>query len=861
MPSGWTQRRHPARQRATIDAMTRADDLLTALLRTLGDWGQVRHIEHLPARTARTAPWPAWCDPGVVEAYQAAGIAELWQHQYDAAEAIHRGQTTAIATATGSGKSLGFWLPILSTIAAGKREAARATGLITAGRPASALYLAPTKALAADQHLALRRLVAASPSLDTVIDTCDGDTPREARDWIRGHSDVVLTNPDFLHHALLPQHQRWTRFLRSLRYVVIDEGHAYRGLFGAHLALVLRRLMRIRAHYSDAPREARDEDEPALTFVIASATTADPTHLASLLTGTPGEEVAVIAQDSAPSGARTVVMWQPPPVVDSDADAAVEVDGLSIDDALTDGSDDLTGLTGIPGQGSLDEVRRSATVEAAHVTAALVENGARLLTFTRSRRGAETVASVASSILSTRGGVPADSVSAYRGGYLPEERRALESAMSSGQQRALATTNALELGIDISGLDAVAIAGWPGSRASVWQQAGRAGRAGATGLVLFISRQDPLDNYLLDHPESLFSQSVEATVLDPANRYVLAPHLCAAAAELPLTEADLALFDPSARALLDEITTAGLLRKRGSENGPRWFWTRPEPASALADLRGAGTGTVTITEADSGQVIGTMSAEDADSALHTGAVYVHQGRSFHVVEYLPDELSAMVVARAVDFHTWARSTTEMRVVEQERAVTWQSGAVEWCYGSVEVTSQVVEFQRLRNSDRLVLGNFPLELPERVLSTSAVWWTMSAAVLERAGIDASTAPGALHAAEHAAIGVLPLLATCDRSDIGGLSTAWHDQTERATIFIHDGAPGGAGFSERAFQQADRWIEATVEVISQCSCRYGCPACVQSPKCGNGNHPLDKAAALRLLRVLLESHPGTDPALRV
>lgn len=911
--------------------MTNADDLLAALVAGIGDNGRVRHVEVIPERPGTHADWPIWADDGVVGAYRRLDIELPWRHQVEGAEAIARGLTTALATSTGSGKSLSYWLPILSEVR--RAKVALVPGRIGGDQRVGALYLSPTKALAADQASSLRQLLAAGGLRDVVADTCDGDTAREARDWIRAHSDIVLTNPDFLHFSLLANHQRWSRLLRSLRFVVIDEAHAYRGLFGAHLALVLRRLARLRAHYA-AP------GAPPLTFVVASATAADPAATASVLTGTPHDEVAVVSADSAPHGPRVFALWQPGQIVDSSQIAdgrvlSVVGDLLDSEDAVVDALTDVG-----------DAPRRSAISEAGLISGELVRLGARLLTFTRSRRGAETVATIANEYVVSREGwervgagrsdgnartfghldaantadaatattanaadtVVAYPIAAYRGGYLPEERRALESAIATGALRALATTNALELGIDISGLDAVVIAGWPGSRASIWQQAGRAGRAGRAGLVILVARQDPLDTYLLDNPESLFDAPVEMTVMDPSNRYVLAPHLCAAAAELPLTASELgasadtdadnsaspsktstaantrnvdessddrgetistgqttsvdetidadrtSIFGPTAAAVADELAGAGFLKRRGD----RWFWTRPEPATALTDLRGAGEGSVTIVEADSGRVIGTIDAAGADATVHDHAVYVHQGESFQVTAYDPAERIAAVRRASVDFHTWARSVTNMEIVETRLQHPGRVEGVVWSFGDVTVRSQVVEFERKRNTDNQSLGRFPLELPERAHETAAVWWTMSPAVLERSRLARGDIPGALHAAEHAAIGVLPLLATCDRSDIGGLSTAWHDQTGEATIFVHDGAPGGAGFSERAFHLAHPWLEATADVIERCRCAHGCPACVQSPKCGNGNNPLDKPGALRLLRAVLDSRPAATNA---
>ena len=412
----------------------------------------------------------------------------------------------------------------------------------------------------------------------------------------------------------------------------------------------------------------------------------------------------------------------------------------------------------------------------------------------------------------------------------------------------MATTNALELGVDISGLDAVLIAGWPGTRVSLWQQAGRAGRAGADGLVALVAREDPLDTFLVHHPEAIFDTPVEATVFDTTNPYVLAPHLCAAAAELPLRSEELTRFGPRTAELLGELVERGALRRRPSG----WYWTRNEVASRLTDLRGSGGDPVRVVESDTGRLLGTVDASSSDSTVHTGAVYVHQGATFVVDELRLEDGVALVTRRDVDYGTWARYATSTEIQSVDAQVPW--GPVTWGFGAVDVTTEVTGYQRKRIPDLQILGNETLDLPARTLRTTAVWWTAPTEVLAAAGVDAETAPGALHAAEHASIGLLPLLATCDRWDLGGLSTALHEDTGMATVFVHDAYPGGAGFAERGFRLGATWLRATREAIASCRCVSGCPACVQSPKCGNANNPLEKAAAIRLLDAVLAHAPS-------
>ncbi len=777
---------------------------------------RVTHVEDLPPREGVGGKWPGWADPDVVRGYQALGVPVPWAHQVTAAEAAWAGRHTVLATSTGSGKSLAFWLPALSAV----RSVAEPDGRASVRR-ATTLYLCPTKALAADQLAGLERLLAAAEVRDVRVATCDGDTDPTERRWVRDHADVVLTNPDFLHFSLLPNHRRWERLLRGLRYVVVDESHAFRGVFGAHVALVLRRLRRLAAAQGRQP-----------TFVLASATTADPAEAAARLLGVPPDDVVAVTDDASPRGRKTIVLWEPPllpgttPVVPgAPDDEAGPADGAAAPEA------------------PMSTARRTATSEVATLLADLVVGGARALAFTRSRRAAESVAaSVRDQLDDVRPGLGTQ-VAAYRGGYLPEERRELEHGIRTGDLHALATTNALELGVDISGLDAVLIAGWPGTRVSFWQQAGRAGRAGADGLVALVAREDPLDTYVVHHPEAVFGTPVEATVFDPGNPYVLGPHLCAAAAEAPVRAEDLELFGPATAGVLADLVAAGWLRRRTSG----WYWTHPESAARLTDLRGSGGEPVRVVEAATGRLLGTVDAGAADATVHPGAVYVHQGATYVVDELDLEGSVALVRRRTVDYGTWSRWVTSIAIdtVRAER----RAGAVTWGFGDVDVTSQVMDYQKRRIPDLVPVGGETLDLPARTLRTTAVWWTAPVEVLRAAELTDGDVPGALHAAEHASIGLLPLLATCDRWDLGGVSTALHADTECATVFVHDAYPGGAGFAERGFALGPAWLRATRDAIAGCPCGAGCPACVQSPKCGNGNNPLDKAGALRVLDAVL------------
>jgi len=827
--------------------VTTGDNLLGVLLAARGRAARLTHVEHLPGREGEHGEWPAWADPSLVAGYRSLGVSLPWRHQVEAADAAWAGHHTVLATSTGSGKSLAYWLPALTAVRADAAAGLLDPGRIeTTTRRGSVLYLSPTKALAADQRAALDALLGASGAGDIRVATCDGDTPFAERRWIRDHANAVLTNPDYLHFALLPQHRRWARLLANLRYVVVDECHAYRGVFGAHVSLVLRRLRRLAEHYAAASR-VRPPGAAGLTFVLASATTADPAASAARLVGVAADDVVAVTVDTSRAGRKTFALWQPPELPGrSPLDAAAALRSL---DERTPGHAEgpSDAAEGRPEIEELEPARRTATAEAADLLTDLVAAGARGLAFTRSRHGAESVAERTREHLEEVSPGLGAQVAAYRGGYLPEERRALEQSIRDGALRALATTNALELGMDISGLDAVLVAGWPGTRVSLWQQAGRAGRRGADGLVVFVAREDPLDQYVVHHPETVFATPVEATVFDPDNPYVLAPHLCAAAAELPLRVGDLPLFGDHARELLDVLVERGALRHRPSG----WYWTPQESAAHLTDLRGTGGSPVQVVETATGRLLGTVDAGNADQTVHPGAVYVHQGARFVVDELVADDGVALVTREDLPYGTWARWMTSISIEGVDETVAW--GPAILSFGTVEVSTQVVGYDKRRLPDLQIVGSETLDLPARTLTTKAVWWTAPPEVLEAASITVEQLPGALHAAEHASIGLLPLLATCDRWDLGGVSTAVHADTERATVFVHDAFPGGAGFAERGFHLGALWLRATRDVIAECDCTDGCPACVQSPKCGNANSPLEKAAAVRLLDAVLAYAP--------
>jgi DEAD/DEAH box helicase domain-containing protein len=755
------------------------------------------HAEVVPAREGRRASWPEWVPDDLRARLAARGVPAPWLHQSLAADHAWAGRHVVVSTGTASGKSLAYQLPVVAAL--------------SADPGATALYLSPTKALGADQLRAARALDTGGAD-GLRASSYDGDTPMAERDAVRRSARWVFTNPDMLHRGILPRHGRWTTFLRRLRYVVVDEAHAYRGVFGSHVALLLRRLRRICARYGAHP-----------TFVLASATMSDPAVSAGTLTGL---DVVAVTDDASPRGRRAVGLWEPPLL------------------------EEITGENGAP-------VRRSAGAETARILADLVVEGARSLAFVRSRRGAELTALGARRVLREIDPELARRVAAYRAGFLPEERRELEAALMSGALRGVATTNALELGIDVAGLDAVVVAGFPGTRASFWQQAGRAGRSGDDALVLLVARDDPLDTYLVHHPQAVLGAPLERCVLDPTNPYVLAPHLACAAAELPLTAADVedVFGGEVARRALDDLAGEGLVRRRRGG----WFWALPtERPHAGVDIRGSGGEQVVIVESGTGRMLGTVDPGAAPSTIHEGAVHLHQGESYVVDSLDLEEGLAHVHAEEPEWTTQSRSVTDIVVVETEHcdsfgAATVDGPELQVCLGTVEVTEQVVGYLRKAPSGR-VLEQVPLDLPERTLATRAVWYTLSETLLDGVGIVPARVPGSLHAAEHAAIGLMPLVATCDRWDIGGVSTALHPDTGRPTVFVHDGHPGGAGFADRGHEAMRTWLSATRDAIAGCECPSGCPSCVQSPKCGNGNDPLDKAGAVAVLTAVLARLPA-------
>jgi DEAD/DEAH box helicase domain-containing protein len=729
------------------------------------------HVEELEARSPAVEPFPD-LPPALRQRFASLGIEGFYPHQRRALDLLDEGHHVVMATGTASGKTLVYNAAFARAAIADERR--------------TALYVFPTKALARDQLRQVRQLRLTQIRAAVY----DGDTPREERPLIRQNANLVMTNPDMLHASILPDHARWADFFLRLQLVVIDEAHVCRGVFGSHVAMIVRRLRRLAAHYGGHPQ-----------FVLASATIGNPSELASRLVGLPFVEVA---EDASPRGRKRFLLWNPPFV------------------------DEELGL------------RRGAVGETAWLLQQLVEREVRTIAFCRTRRSAELVAEFA------RRGLPGAlrrRVKSYRAGYLAEERRRLERDLADGELLGVAATTALELGIDVGALDAALLAGYPGTRASLWQQAGRAGRRSEESLAVLVAQDDPLDQYLVQHPAELFSKPPEAAVVDPSNHHVLAPHLACSAREQPMTEAEVRAFAPEAALVVETMVASGELAWR---RGLLHHRARESPHRRV-DIRSAGGDIFAIVEADTGALMGTVDEARAYSSVHPGAIYLHQGEQFEVRDLDLEGHVALVERSDADYYTQPRDVSDVDVLSViEEGVV---GTVPAVFGEVRVSRQVVGYQRKLGSTQEVIGEVALALPEQTLSTKALWWLIPPAVLRSARITPAMAPGALHAAEHAAIGLLPLVATCDRWDVGGLSTAMHPDTGVATIFIYDGYPGGAGIAERGFTSGERLVRATFEAVRQCPCSRGCPSCVQSPKCGNGNEPLDKQGAVALLAAML------------
>jgi DEAD/DEAH box helicase domain-containing protein len=754
----------------------------------------VREAREGPGRAKLVDP-PEELHPEVLDALSRLQIERLYSHQAEAIYSSWEGPTI-VTTGTASGKSLCFNLPTLDVLCRDTK--------------ARALYLYPTKALAQDQARALAAFGLTKRVRPAIY---DGDTPREGRADIRRRANVVLTNPDMLHVGILPNHPAWAELFANLAVVVVDEAHVYRGVFGSHVANVLRRLRRIAAAYGTAPR-----------FLLTSATIANPVELAERLTGL--EDVSLIDEDGSPAPGRQIAIWNPP---------------------LTD--EDL-------GQ------RRSALAEAAELLARLVRDGARLICFMKSRKGVEVLHKLLVADLEEGGDSElAKLVAPYRAGYTSQQRRELEGRLVRGELRAVITTDALELGIDIGELDAAVVVTFPGTVASLRQMWGRAGRRGR-GLAVYVAGEDALDQFFCRHPDDFLQRPVEAAILDHENAQIFRRHLLCAAHEGPLSAEDAEFLGPRWEAHAEVLQSAGELRRRTADRGaggagsttyvPRDSGGYP---AAEVSLRSASPEQFAIVDVASGELLGSTEAARAHSTVHEGAIYLHLGRSYEVRELDLERRRALVAPCDGDWYTQPKrltDTTIERLLDRSETL-----GVTLSFGEVAVTDTVLAFQRRRLSDHAQIDLVGLDLPPTSFSTQALWFELDSAAL---GVG-DTIPledllGALHATEHAQIAVLPLIAMCDRWDIGGLSTNLHPQTGGASIFIYDGHPGGIGITRTAFARFEELCRDAHRLIAECPCASGCPSCVQSPKCGNLNEPLSKAGARLLLERMLGV--GEEPA---
>ncbi|MFC1936941.1 DEAD/DEAH box helicase [Chloroflexota bacterium] len=741
---------------------------------------QVVHVEHIQFRDASYGDLDEPLSNSLQDCLATNGLLPLYSHQARAVNHARQGRNAMVVTSSASGKTLCYNIPVLEA-------------MLT--EPGSrALYLFPTKALAQDQLRSLRELCC---SLSIEVDelaTFDGDTPRSERGEIRRRGRIILTNPDMLHVGILPNHQQWSRLLNRLRYVVVDEAHIYRGVFGSHVACVLRRLRRLCRRYGSKPQ-----------FICCSATIANPGEHAEELVGLP---FTVVDNDGAPHGSKDFVFWNPP----------------LLDEARS--------------------ARRSANTEATNLFTELVGHDIRSLTFARTRRLTELIYTYSSQKLTETSQALAGKIKPYRAGYLPEERRRIEQELFSGQLLGVVATNALELGIDIGDLEATVLTGYPGSIASTWQQAGRSGRGKGKSMSFLIGLDNPLDQYYMRHPEAFFGKSFENALLNPANPYILRAHLLCAAWESPLTSGDEVFFGATAKDEMAELDGQGLLRQRKS------FWYLSTaiayPAQNI-NIRSTFGKNISLIDISVGSLLETIEASVAFFQVHPGAIYLHQGESYLVKELDLAGHTAYAAPVSVPYYTQTKDLTDIHIIKATSNKT--CGGVKAYLGAVEVTTIVVGFKKKLQYTEEVIGEEPLDLPPQKFPTVALWFDLPVEAVSQITEAQLDFAGGLHALEHAAISVLPLFALCDRNDIGGVSTPLHPDTGRAQIFIYDASPGGVGIAERGFDLIEQLWQATLRAIQECPCEEGCPSCIQSPKCGNNNKPLDKKAAVMLLEGLL------------
>ncbi len=742
--------------------------------------GQIAHIEHIQPREALTADLDKPISTALQARLDKKGVTSLYTHQAEAINNALRGNNVMVATSSASGKSLCYNLSVLDTL------------LNTLdGR---ALYLFPTKALAQDQLRVLREMFTPEPFREREFSTFDGDTPYGDRNDIRKRARIILTNPDMLHVGIMPNHTSWSRFLRNLKYVVIDEAHTYRGVFGSHVAGVIRRLRRLCRHYGSEPQ-----------FILCSATIANPGEHAEKLTGLP---FTVVDNDGSPHGQKDFVFWNPP-IIDEKRNT-----------------------------------RRSSNSEATLLFTELVNQSVRTLTFALSRRLTELIYSYSRDRLAEINPPLARRISAYRAGYLSEDRRKIEKELFGGQLLGAVATVALELGVDIGDLEATVLTGYPGSIASTWQQAGRSGRGMEGSMSFLIGLDNPLDQYFMHHPEAFFQKSVENALVNPDNHYILRAHLLCAAWEMPLTSGDERYFGTSLLEELEELRNENMLR----EKNRRWYLAPSisYPAQSIG-IRSTGGEDYAVIDTSTASLLETVDASVAFFQIHPGAIYLHQGTPYFINELDLHGHTAYATATDAVYYTQTKEIEDLRIKKTLKSRDAGNSTV--YLGEVQVTNNVVGFKKKLQYTEEVIGEEPLSLPPIEFPTVSFWFDLPIETVQEITEAQMDFPGGLHAAEHAAIAMLPLFTLCDRNDIGGVSTALHPDTGRAQIFIYDAYPGGIGIAEKGYELVEDLWQATIQVVSECPCQDGCPSCIQSPKCGNNNKPLDKKTALVLLKGLL------------
>ena len=718
-------------------------------------------------------PWPEEIERALLKS----DIRHLYNHQTQAINNIRSGNHTVVATATASGKTLIYNLPVMEQI--------------IADPGAKALYIFPLKALAQDQLFGFNRL---SGHMESVIPSAaiyDGDTTSWHRKKIRSHPpNVLLTNPEMLHLSLIPYHENWGGFFSQLKLVVVDEVHTYRGVMGSHMAQVFRRLLRICSHYGASP-----------IFVFCSATISNPGELANQLTGL---EISEITESGAPQGKRHMIFMDP---VDGSSQIAIQL------------------------------------------LKAALHRELRTIVYTQSRKMTELI----SMWVQSRAGEYKNRISAYRAGFLPEERRQIEHKLANGDLLAVISTSALELGIDIGDLDLCLLVGYPGTVVSTLQRGGRVGRSGQDSATVLIAGEDALDQYFMRHPNHLIKREPEAAVINPNNPNIVSSHLVCAAAELPLRPDEPYANQKETVKLIATLEENGELLKSG--DGDAWYSNRKRP-QRYVDLRGSGD-TYTIVHGESGDTIGEIDAFRAFKETHPGAIYLHMGTTYQVTHLDLGTKTAKAVPAKGDYYTraMAHKDTEILTIYEEKYIN--NTLV--CTGRVKVTEQVTGYEKWTIYGKKRLNRFKLDLPPIIFESDGIWFRIPKEISESVESKFMHFMGGIHAVEHAAIGIFPLLVLTDRNDLGGISTPFHPQLDGPAVFIYDAVSGGAGLVRQAFKSAKKLLEYTLSAIKDCTCENGCPSCVHSPKCGSGNRPIDKAAAVFVIRQMLNPDNRDMPSL--